>query len=125
MLDHVTLCFENFEHAKGFYERALAPLGLIRLVGEDGVYWGFGKERPFFWIGATDASHPVSRAVHVAFAAKTNSEVNAFHEAALAAGAKDNGGPGYRNQYGRGYYAAFVIDPEGHNIEAVHYDPNG
>ena len=124
MLDHVTLGVANFERAKRFYERALAPLGLKIRMGEEGVYWGFGRERPFFWIGATDDSHPASRAVHIAFAAETHSQVDAFYEAALAAGASDNAGSGYRDQYGRGYYAAFVIDPEGHNIEAVHYDPN-
>jgi catechol 2,3-dioxygenase-like lactoylglutathione lyase family enzyme len=125
MIDHITLCLADFEKAKHFYERALAPLGLKRLMGEEGVYLGFGKERPFFWVGASDDSHPVSKAVHVAFAAQSNSEVKAFYEAALAAGAKDHGSPGYREQYGLGYFAAFVFDLEGHNIEAVHYDPAG
>jgi catechol 2,3-dioxygenase-like lactoylglutathione lyase family enzyme len=124
MLDHVTLCYENFEQAKDFYERALAPLGLKILMGQEGLYWGFGKDRPVFWIGAMDATHPASKGAHIAFATDTNSRVEAFYEAALAAGATDNGAPGYRNQYGSGYYAAFVIDPEGHNIEAVYYNPN-
>jgi catechol 2,3-dioxygenase-like lactoylglutathione lyase family enzyme len=124
MLDHITLTVSDFAKAQAFYERALAPLGYTRLMGEENVYWGFGKERPFFWIGAPDETHAVSKAVHVALAAGGKSEVDGFYNAALSAGARDNGAPGYRREYGAGYYAAFVFDLDGNNVEAVFHDPN-
>jgi catechol 2,3-dioxygenase-like lactoylglutathione lyase family enzyme len=124
MLDHIGFPVTNFARSKAFYEKALAPLGMrvvmaVNLDDEDG-YAGFGTERPFFWIGT---GKPLTGRLHVAFAAKTRAEVQAFYEAAIAAGATDNGPPGLRPHYHENYYAAFVLDPDGHNIEAVNHLP--
>jgi catechol 2,3-dioxygenase-like lactoylglutathione lyase family enzyme len=126
MLDHIGFTVTDFARSKAFYERALAPLG-VRIVkqvtlsedGEDG-YAGFGIDRPQFWIGT---GKPLIGRLHVAFAAKNRAEVRAFHEAAIAAGGKDNGAPGLRPHYHENYYGAFVLDPDGHNIEAVNHLP--
>jgi catechol 2,3-dioxygenase-like lactoylglutathione lyase family enzyme len=124
MLDHVGFAVGDAEVSRRFYEAILAPLGL-RLVltvpaeenGSGGTAHGFGTEGdPFFWIGDNER---VGEGTHVAFRADTREQVDAFHEAALAAGAIDNGPPGPRPQYGANYYAAFVRDPDGLNIEAV------
>jgi catechol 2,3-dioxygenase-like lactoylglutathione lyase family enzyme len=85
----------------------------------EGVGTGFGKGTPFFWLGTRD--RPAVRGVHVAFGARTTEQVDAFHAAALAAGGTDNGAPGLRPQYRSDYYGAFVLDPDGNNIEAVCY----
>ena len=118
MIAHTGVGVRNYEKAKAFYVKALAPLGYKNNM-EFGEAGGFndGKNTDF-WISASDA---VAKA-HVAFEAKSKDEVEAFYKAALAAGGKDNGGPGYRPDYWPGYYAAFVYDPDGHNIEAVWYD---
>jgi catechol 2,3-dioxygenase-like lactoylglutathione lyase family enzyme len=99
----------------------LAPLGVARLMmvtaamsGSTG-FAGYGDERPYFWIGERPARAPV----YVAFAAANRAAVDAFHQAALAAGGTDNGAPGLRPQYHADYYGAFVLDPDGNNIEAV------
>jgi predicted lactoylglutathione lyase len=84
-------------------------------LGTDGI--GYGQDHPVFWI---DRFHPHSAKQHTAFGAKSRTEVDAFYAAALKAGGIDNGGPGLRKQYGHGYYAAFVLDPDGNNIEAVY-----
>jgi catechol 2,3-dioxygenase-like lactoylglutathione lyase family enzyme len=118
MLDHITLPVTGVPTSRAFYEAALAPLG-FGLVGDYGDTVGFGTEaEPAFWI----AARPVAP-VHVAFRAVDRAAVDAFHEAALAAGATDNGGPGVREQYSPSYYAAFVLDPDGHNVEAVCHTP--
>jgi catechol 2,3-dioxygenase-like lactoylglutathione lyase family enzyme len=117
MIAHTTLPVSDYPRAKRFYTAALKPLGYANNM-EYGQSAGFndGKNTDF-WI-----SHkPTIVALHLAFEARSSSEVQAFFEAALAAGGRDNGGPGYRD-YWPGYYAAFVIDPDGHNIEAVWYD---
>lgn len=124
MIDHVGLAVRDLGRAGEFYRAALAPLGITVLVevdetmtGGHGAHLGFGAEgRAFFWIGT--ASAPAG-AVHVAFAAPDRARVDAFHAAALAAGGRDNGAPGLRPQYHPGYYGAFVLDPDGNNIEAV------
>ncbi|HEY8521926.1 MAG TPA: VOC family protein [Gammaproteobacteria bacterium] len=118
MIAHTSLPVSDYATAKRFYERALAPLG-YRNNMEFGEAAGFndGKNTDF-WIDKRDTVVPT----HVAFEAKSRDEVHAFYEAALAAGGKDNGAPGYRRDYWPGYYAAFVYDPDGHNIEAVWYD---
>lgn len=126
MLDHIGFPVTDYGRSKAFYTQALAPLG-IRVVmevalsedGEDG-YAGFGSDRPHFWIGT---GKPLIGRLHVAFAAKNRAEVRAFYEAALAAGGKDNGPPGLRPHYHENYYGAFVLDPDGHNIEAVNHLP--
>jgi catechol 2,3-dioxygenase-like lactoylglutathione lyase family enzyme len=126
MLDHIGFPVTDFARSKAFYEQALAPLG-FRVVmevnfsddGEDG-YAGFGADRPHFWIGT---GKPLQGRLHVAFVAKSRADVLAFYEAALAAGGVDNGAPGLRPHYHENYYAAFVLDPDGHNIEAVNHLP--
>jgi catechol 2,3-dioxygenase-like lactoylglutathione lyase family enzyme len=126
MLDHVGLAVKNYAKSKAFYVRALAPLG-IELVMELGMNGGFGEGgQSFFWVGEDRADfwkeeHRVGAApVHVAFKAKDRAAVEAFHRAALEAGGIDNGPPGIRRRYHPNYYAAFVIDPDGNNIEALH-----
>jgi catechol 2,3-dioxygenase-like lactoylglutathione lyase family enzyme len=99
----------------------LGALGMRRVaqipenLGTDGI--GYGLDHPVFWI---DRFHPHSVKQHTAFGAKSRTEVDAFYAAALKAGGIDNGGPGLRKQYASGYYAAFVLDPDGNNIEAVY-----
>jgi catechol 2,3-dioxygenase-like lactoylglutathione lyase family enzyme len=126
MLDHIGFPVTDFARSKAFYARVLAPLGFKLIMevnlsedGEDG-YAGFGPDRPHFWIGT---GKPLAGRLHVAFAARNRAEVQAFHAAALAAGGIDNGAPGLRPHYHENYYAAFVLDPDGHNIEAVNQLP--
>jgi catechol 2,3-dioxygenase-like lactoylglutathione lyase family enzyme len=122
MLDHIGFGVSDYARAKSFYERALAPLG-IGIVMEvtpeqtgDHSAVGFGSDnKPYFWIAPAD----VAARLHVAFAANSRAEVDAFYQAALAAGGRDNGAPGLRPHYHPNYYGAFVLDPDGHNIEAV------
>ena len=118
MIAHTTLATSNYRRSKEFYIKALAPLGYTNNM-EYGEAAGFndGKNTDF-WITKQDTVVPT----HVAFEARTKDEVEAFHRAALAAGGKDNGSPGYRPDYWPGYYASFVHDLDGHNIEAVWYD---
>jgi catechol 2,3-dioxygenase-like lactoylglutathione lyase family enzyme len=121
MLDHVTIGISNLTRAREFYDHALKPLGIERLYadGESAAGYGVGK-RAFFWIGVRDA---VMTGTHVAFAAPDHATVDAFYAAALAAGGRDNGAPGPRPQYDTNYHGAFVLDPDGHNIEAVCRQP--
>ncbi len=123
MLDHVGIPVSDFMRSKGFYLKALEPLGygLVLEVSsrETGGHSqaGFGPPgRPQFWIGS---GKPIVGRVHFAFAAKDRAAVDAFYEAALKAGGRDNGPPGLRPHYHANYYGAFVLDPDGHNIEAV------
>ena len=118
MIAHTGVPVRDYSRSKAFYEQALAPLGYKNNM-DHGTAGGFndGKNTDF-WIGKSDQ---VAKA-HVAFEAKSKDEVESFYKAALAAGGKDNGGPGYRKDYWPGYYAAFVYDLDGHNIEAVWYD---
>jgi catechol 2,3-dioxygenase-like lactoylglutathione lyase family enzyme len=124
MLDHVTIGTSDRARAREFYDRALKPLGIDRLCAEAQTASGYGADKKaFFWISARDA---VMTGVHVAFAAPDHATVDAFHAAALAAGGRDNGAPGPRPHYHRHYCGAFVLDPDGHNIEAVcHLSPAG
>jgi catechol 2,3-dioxygenase-like lactoylglutathione lyase family enzyme len=116
MFDHLGFAVRDLAKSRAFYEAALRPLGLA--VIRDGEGWAaFGTGRHTeFWIGTYG---PPPGRVHFAFVAKNRTTVDAFHSAALAAGGKDNGPPGIRKDYHPGYYAAFVIDPDGHNVEAV------
>jgi catechol 2,3-dioxygenase-like lactoylglutathione lyase family enzyme len=124
MIDHVGFPVSDYAASKAFYEKSLAPLGygLIMEIGENEMgapAAGFGiGGNPDFWIGGEGN---VGNPVHVAITARDRSAVDAFHAAALAAGGQDNGAPGLRPHYGPNYYAAFVLDPDGHNIEAVCY----
>jgi catechol 2,3-dioxygenase-like lactoylglutathione lyase family enzyme len=120
MLDHIGFAVSDFQASRAFYSAALAPLG-VELIAEFGEHAGFGRDgRAQFWIGA--GGEPPGR-LHLAFSARNRGEVRAFHEAALAAGAADNGEPGLRPDYHPHYYGAFVIDLNGHNIEAVCHSP--
>lgn len=116
-LDHVSLKVCDHTRSQAFYDQALAPIGVTRLFGGEG-FSGYGADRPYFWIGQVEASETPTGA-HVAFAVPTRDLVKAFHAAALAAGGRDNGEPGVRAHYHPDYYGAFVLDPDGHNIEAV------
>lgn len=131
MLDHVSLRVADYDRSKRFYTAALAPLGYT-LAMENASGAGFRKGYiPAFWIklGEPPSSgiraEPTERAacggpaVHVAFAGEDRSRVDAFYQAALAAGGRDNGAPGLRPEYHANYYGAFVLDPDGYNIEAV------
>jgi catechol 2,3-dioxygenase-like lactoylglutathione lyase family enzyme len=120
IIDHIGLGFSDYEASKKFFSYALAPLG-IGLVLEVQGWAGFGKGgKPEFWFGGhTGKSAPM----HIAFSAETRAQVRAFYKAALEAGAKDNGAPGIREIYHPNYYGAFVLGPDGHNIEAVCHAP--
>ena len=121
MLDHVSLGVSDFARSKAFYDQALAPLALKVLFGDNESYGGYGDDQPFFWIGKAEAG-PSAR-THVAFTANDRPTVDAFYAAAIAAGGRDNGGPGLRPHYHPNYYGAFVLDPDGNNIEAVCHAP--
>jgi catechol 2,3-dioxygenase-like lactoylglutathione lyase family enzyme len=124
MIDHVGFAVADAGISRRFYEAALAPLGITLLrtatpgqTEAGGTAHGFGRDgKPFFWIGDKER---VGEGTHIAFAVDTRAQVDAFHAAALAAGGRDNGVPGLRPHYAPDYYAAFVLDPDGHNIEAV------
>ena len=125
IIDHIGINVTDSARSKAFYTQALAPLG-ISLVMEFGAACGFGRNgKPELWIGSggmtfqTPAQLQVITPVHVCLIAKDRAEVDAFYAAALAAGGRDNGPPGLRAIYHPNYYGAFVLDPDGHNIEAV------
>ena len=126
MIDHVGIPVSDYGRAKRFYEAALEPLGYSLIVEvqqheNDALAAGFGAGgKPDYWIGAEGG---LNKVVHIAFEAKTRLIVDAFYQAALAAGGKDNGAPGLRPHYHPNYYGAFVLDPDGHNIEAVCHAP--
>jgi len=123
MIDHIGIPVRDFAKSKTFYLSALAPLGIgivMEVDTEDGPALGMGaKGKPFFWLSRA----PVGKALHLAFVAQSRTEVDAFHAAALHAGATDNGPPGVRAHYHPDYYGAFVIDPNGVNLEAVCHKP--
>jgi catechol 2,3-dioxygenase-like lactoylglutathione lyase family enzyme len=117
MLDHVALEVSDFDRSKAFFEAALAPLGISVVLEPGPGIAGFGESpKPFFLINSR--GRPASSGAHIAFAAEDTATVDAFHAAALAAGGTDNGAPGLR-PYHPHYYGAFVLDPDGNNIEAV------
>ena len=120
MLDHVSVGVSDLERASRFYEAALAPLGLLKLVMRPGTI-GFGKTYPEFWINLRAGMTPVppESGTHICLRAKTTGDVDAFHAAALATGGRSGGAPGIRPHDRVRYYAAFVIDPDGNRIEAV------
>jgi catechol 2,3-dioxygenase-like lactoylglutathione lyase family enzyme len=116
ILDHIGYNVRDFAVSKAFYVHSLAPLGIVILAQGEG--WAMmGRDgKPQFWFGALGTPQT---GVHLAFAAADRDQVQRFHVAALAAGGKDNGGPGLRPHYHANYYGAFAIDPDGNNIEAV------
>ena len=116
MFDHIGLRTKRFKVLESFYTRLLPALGIERLDKYPEAA-GYGRgEVASFWIGA---SKKAPSSVHLAFSAKTRAEVDKFHRKAVKLGAKDNGSPGLRPDYGSNYYAAFVLDPDGNNVEAV------
>ncbi len=116
MLHHVSLVVGDYERCKAFYAAALAPLGYALREESDG-WAGFGEgAHPGLWLHSGIA---VTRSLHVAFQARSREAVDAFHVAALAAGGQDNGPPALRPEYGDGYYAAYVLDPDERNVEVV------
>ena len=115
MLDHVKLHVSDFERSRSFYELALEPLGYRVIMEPAPGLAGLGATYPFFWVAAGEQA----TVCHVAFRAEAREGVDACHAAALAAGGRDNGAPGERPQYHPGYYGAFVLDPDGNNVEAV------
>lgn len=123
-LDHVAISAADYAKSLAFYERALAPLGIrkhLMFEGEDGNVAGLGTDGPSLWIG--DGGKLVGGRLHIALRAPSRAAVDAFFRAALDAGGTDNGRPGLRLHYHSNYYAAFVLDPDGHNIEAVSHAP--
>ena len=130
MIDHMGIAVSDIGRSRAFYEAALAPLGMtlnMEVSPEDtasgGTALGFGAgDDKIFWIGDNER---VGEGTHVAFRAETRAAVDAFHKAALGAGGRDHGAPGLRPRYHANYYAAFVIGPDGHNIEAVCHEDEG
>jgi catechol 2,3-dioxygenase-like lactoylglutathione lyase family enzyme len=117
MFDHVALNVRDYRASKAFYEQALEPLGYHLINASEGRHSAaFGTDELEFIINQRE---PFGTGTHVAFTAADRPTVDAFHAAALAAGGRDNGAPGIREQYHANYYAAFVYDPDGNNIEAV------
>jgi catechol 2,3-dioxygenase-like lactoylglutathione lyase family enzyme len=121
VIDHMTIGVRDLERSREFYRLALRPLG-FRELGP----WREGVRETSFGVeGADDFAlsleYPAGAAVHIAFAADRREDVDAFHAAALEAGGQDNGAPGLRPEYSAGYYGAFVLDPDGNNVEAVHH----
>jgi catechol 2,3-dioxygenase-like lactoylglutathione lyase family enzyme len=119
MIDHVTIGVSDLARSSDFYRRALATLGFDRTHTSDvlpsEIEFGSADKMDF----AISTDYDVGAPVHVAFAADSIEQVHAFHAAALAAGGREHGPPGPRPDYGEGYYGAFVLDPDGHNVEAV------
>jgi catechol 2,3-dioxygenase-like lactoylglutathione lyase family enzyme len=119
MIDHLTIGVSDLARSRAFYERALAPLGFAETSTSEAlpseIEFGSGEKLDF----AISTGYDVGAPVHVAFAADSVEHVHAFHAAALAAGGREHGPPGPRPHYGEGYYGAFVLDPDGHNVEAV------
>ncbi|HHY48219.1 MAG TPA: VOC family protein [Alphaproteobacteria bacterium] len=124
MIDHVGIKVSDYARSRAFYQAALGVLG-IQLLSEfeyEGKHYaGFGSDRATFWID--DNVDTRIGAAHVAFAAPSRAAIHSFHTVALASGGRDNGPPGLRPHYSADYYAAFVLDPDGHNIEAVRVGP--
>ncbi|TPG17584.1 VOC family protein [Sphingomonas koreensis] len=122
MIDHLTFGVSDFARATAFYDAAFAPLGVSQLYleTEPVKVAGYGDRRPFFWIVEQDSTRGK---LHIALNAETRAQVDDFHRAALDAGGADNGPPGVRPHYHPDYYGAFVLDPDGHNIEAVCHRP--
>ena len=126
MIDHVGFSVSDYARARAFYEKALAPLGYVLVMettaqetGKPAA--GFGANvKPDFWIGGEGK---LDKPLHIAILAKDRATVDAFHRAAVAAGGRDNGSPGVRPHYHPNYYGAFVLDLDGHNIEAVCHTP--
>lgn len=134
MIDHMGVTVRDFTASRRFYDAALAPLGIGKIMEvtpeESGGYHGVGygsRGKPFFWLSKDlrppAAGQALGSGLHIAFSAEDRAAVDAFHAAALAHGGRDNGAPGIRAHYHPSYYAAFVLDPDGFNVEAVCHAP--
>jgi catechol 2,3-dioxygenase-like lactoylglutathione lyase family enzyme len=119
MIDHISLRVKDYAESKRFYDAVLGTLG-YRMLMEFPAGGGYGDQKPEFWIGPAPDPNP---RMHIAFKAKSRAQVDAFYAKALELGAQDNGKPGPRPEYHAHYYGAFVIDPNGHNLEAVIHTP--
>jgi catechol 2,3-dioxygenase-like lactoylglutathione lyase family enzyme len=120
LIDHINLLVSDIERSKRFFQEALSPLGYELLMEHRISGAGIGQAgKPDFWI----KQGVLSSAIHVAFASPDRATVDAFHDAAIAAGGRDNGPPGLRPEYHSTYYGAYVLDPDGNNIEAVCHRP--
>ncbi|QNA83642.1 VOC family protein [Sphingomonas sp. So64.6b] len=127
MIDHLGIRAADFEASRRFYDAALSALGIVPVMEvtpeQSGGYHGIGYGRngkPSFWLGNDG---PLGEGLHIALSAASRAEVDAFYQAALAAGGRDNGPPGIRAHYHPTYYGAFVLDPDGINVEAVCHAP--
>jgi len=128
MIDHMTLRVRDYEKSKAFYLKALEPIGYAVVMEFDipgiGKFCGLGTEgKPDFWLAPHTAEHPAPTGQHVAFRARKRAQVDAFHKAALAAGARDDGPPGPRKDYHPNYYGAFAVDLNGMHIEVCSHHP--
>jgi catechol 2,3-dioxygenase-like lactoylglutathione lyase family enzyme len=126
MLDHISLGVSDLERSRRFYDEALVPLGLVRTVDFEARGSDYGAMAGPFGVELTitvETGVSPLRGMHVCFRAPDRAAVRAFHGGALVAGGRDAGGPGVRAQYHPDYYAAFVVDPDGHRIEAVCHAP--
>jgi catechol 2,3-dioxygenase-like lactoylglutathione lyase family enzyme len=124
VIDHLTVGVSDLARSRNFYIQALVPLGFAQIgewrEGESEIEFGLEEAADF----AISTAYSTGAPVHVAFAADRREQVDAFHAAALSAGGRDNGAPGLRPEYSDGYYGGFVLDPDGHNVEAVcHGEP--
>lgn len=122
MIDHITFGVSNFARSCAWHDAAFGPLGVRRLMSfrEAAEVAGYGDDRPWFWIAEQDATRGK---LHVAIQAESRALVDALYAAALTAGGRDHGAPGLRTHYHPNYYGAFVLDPDGHNIEAICHRP--
>jgi catechol 2,3-dioxygenase-like lactoylglutathione lyase family enzyme len=118
VIDHVTIRVSHLERSRRFYEQAFHPLGYRIASGEAPYFWAFDVGKGLFEIAQYKGNGPLT-SCHVALRVESRRQVHDFHDAAIAAGAEDNGAPGPRPQYTENYYASFILDPDGHNIEAV------
>lgn len=123
ILSHVSIGTNDFDRAAAFYDRVLPTIGAKRIMAFPGAV-AYGKQFPEFWVQTPIDGKPATlgNGTHVGFLAASKDAVNAFHAAALAAGAKDDGAPGPRQDYTEAYYGCFVRDPDGHKIEAMFWD---
>jgi catechol 2,3-dioxygenase-like lactoylglutathione lyase family enzyme len=119
MIDHISIVVRNIAASKRFYDAALQPLG-YQCLSDSPESLGYGAKAPALWISATDrpASPDNRSGLHFCFSAPSRKSVDAFHSGGLDAGGRDNGRPGLRSDYGAGYYAAYLVDPDGYRIEA-------
>ena len=119
MIDHVSIGVRNVAASKRFYDAALQPLG-YKCLSDSPASLGYGAKSPALWINAAERPVPADSesGLHFCFTAPSRKAVDSFHAAGLASGGRDNGRPGLRADYGAGYYAAFLVDPDGYRIEA-------